>query len=90
MEFLANSPCRGDVPHVVHLGKEQARSLLEVAGVVGGRIQLSLDDFQRLPGQVPDVARLVPGRVDRAVRLTSILGGAAVLPWGCTRCSAGR
>jgi DMSO/TMAO reductase YedYZ molybdopterin-dependent catalytic subunit len=52
--------------------------MLRVSGAVRQDIEFSFDDLARLPGQVPDVASLAPGRTGGAVRFASVLEAAGV------------
>jgi hypothetical protein len=52
--------------------------MLRIAGAVRRDVEFSFDDLARLPGQVPDVASLAPGRTGGAVRFVSILEAAGV------------
>lgn len=51
-------------------------STLRIEGEVGCPGDLGHGDLAALPGQVPDVAALVPGRAGRAVPLESLLASA--------------
>lgn len=55
-------------------------TLLEITGESGRVKRFSYAEMQTLPGQIADVAALIPGREGSAVRLTSLL--AAVQPAG--------
>lgn len=47
--------------------------LLEITGLVASTKRLSLDELKALPGQVPNVGAVVPGREGAGVQLSSIL-----------------
>ena len=53
---------------------------LEVDGAVRTPRALAFDDLAALPGQIADVATLVPGRIGGAVPLSSILESVGVVP----------
>lgn len=55
-------------------------SKLRVDGEVARSIELGAAELAALPGQVEDVAALVPGRSGRAVRLESLLEAAGARP----------
>jgi len=47
--------------------------LLRIEGAIEHRRDLSFSDLGALPGQIPDVAQLLPGREGGGVRLQSVL-----------------
>lgn len=51
-------------------------STLRVEGAVESPLELCFEDLAGLPGQVADLARVVPGREGAAVRLESLLAAA--------------
>ena len=53
---------------------------LRVDGDVRTPREFAFDDLASLPGQIPDVAALVPGRVGGAVRLAAILEAVGPAP----------
>ncbi len=54
--------------------------LLRVEGEVEKKLDLSFEDLSGLPGQIADVAALIPGREGGGVRLESILRKAGPAP----------
>lgn len=55
-------------------------ALLEISGAVEQPAQLDYAALEALPGQVEDVARLIPGRTGGGVALQSVLARAQVSP----------
>lgn len=55
-----------------------SKVLLEVAGAVEQPARFDYAALEALPGQVPDVSRLVPGRAGGGVALATVLAGARV------------
>jgi len=49
------------------------KTLLKVSGLVATPKEFAFEDLARLPGQLPDVSKRVPGREGGAVRLEALL-----------------
>ena len=50
---------------------------LEITGLVGNAAKLDFAALAKLPGQVPDIGKLIPGRQGGGVRLESVLANAS-------------
>lgn len=51
-------------------------TLLETKGQVANPLALSFEALQKLPGQIADVSKLIPGREGGGVRLSTVLAAA--------------